>query len=167
MNNPTPAPLTDPYSAALQAGLPQQAPPAVDPQTPPPAAEMWAIVSQMGHVTFAGRVTEEERFGGKIGRCDVPLKEGGFATRYFTAASLYSLVPCTEEAARLRAGCGPAPVYPLALPARSSCNHCGNRLTEMEAMTHEGACNTCTRELASDDDEDLPPADPDESGHPI
>lgn len=70
----------------------------------PPAimpAEEWAIVSLMGHVQFAGRITEEERFGGKMGRCDIPQPDGSFVSRYFTAASIYSVIPCTEECARI------------------------------------------------------------------
>jgi hypothetical protein len=32
----------------------------------------WAIVELMGHVRIAGRVSEEERFGAKLGRIDIP-----------------------------------------------------------------------------------------------
>lgn len=32
----------------------------------------WAILELMGHVKLAGFVTEEELFGGKIGRIDIP-----------------------------------------------------------------------------------------------
>lgn len=34
--------------------------------------DSWAILELMGHVRMAGRVTEEERFGCKMGRIDVP-----------------------------------------------------------------------------------------------
>lgn len=34
--------------------------------------DSWAVVELMGHVRMAGRVTEEERFGAKVGRVDVP-----------------------------------------------------------------------------------------------
>jgi len=67
-------------------------------------AEEWALVSLMGHVQFSGRITEEERFGGKMGRCDIPQPDGSFVSRYFTAASIYSVIPCTEECARIAAG---------------------------------------------------------------
>ena len=33
--------------------------------------ETWAIVELMGHVRVAGFVTEEERFGVKLGRIDI------------------------------------------------------------------------------------------------
>jgi hypothetical protein len=34
--------------------------------------EMWAVVELMGHVKMAGRVSEEERFGAKMGRIEIP-----------------------------------------------------------------------------------------------
>jgi hypothetical protein len=37
-----------------------------------PDFDSWAILELMGHVRMAGRVTEEERFGAKMGRIDVP-----------------------------------------------------------------------------------------------
>ena len=87
------------------------------PPSPPPAE--WAIVSLMGHCTFAGKVTEETKFGTTLGRCDIPQSDGSFVTRYFPGSSLYSLVVCTEAAAKARAGITPAPVGVLALPAES------------------------------------------------
>lgn len=35
-------------------------------------ADSWAIVELMGHVRIAGRITEEERFGAKLGHA-LPL----------------------------------------------------------------------------------------------
>jgi hypothetical protein len=40
--------------------------------TPEAVPESWAIVELMGHVRLAGRLTEEERFGAKMGRLDIP-----------------------------------------------------------------------------------------------
>lgn len=58
----------------------------------------WAIVELMGHVMIAGLVTEEERFGVKMGRCDIPGPDGTvFATQYFSGASVYRVTPTTEE----------------------------------------------------------------------
>lgn len=92
-------------------------PPVPEPAEPP--AE-WAIVSLMGHVTFSGRVSEEEKFGAKLGRCDIPQPDGTYVTRYFSGAALYSIVPCTEAAAKARAGChSPAAVGLLSIPADS------------------------------------------------
>ncbi len=117
------------------ATLPDAVPP------PPPAPpELWAIVSQMGHVTFAGRVTEEQRFGGVLGRCDVPQPDGTFVSRYFTAQSLYSFVPCTEEAARIRAGATvPAPLLLNAPDLPGRCVECNAPLR----VPGEGHCGDC------------------------
>src|SRR5690606_22469137 len=60
---------------------------------------MWGILELMGHVRLAGRITEEERFGGKMGRIDIPSGEG-FVTQFFNASSIYRLTPTTEEIAR-------------------------------------------------------------------
>ena len=61
--------------------------------------ESWAILELMGHVRLAGRVSEEEKFGAKMGRIDVPDGDG-FTTRYFGGQSVYSMTPVTEEVAR-------------------------------------------------------------------
>ncbi len=107
------------------------------PETP---AE-WAVVSQMGHVQFSGRITEEERFGGKLGRCDVPQRDGTFLTRYFTAASLYSMVPCTEAYARALNAAPVNGITPLALPAAETetCRQCGRGVSEL----FDGRCSDC------------------------
>jgi hypothetical protein len=34
--------------------------------------DSWCVLELFGHVRMAGRVTEEERFGSKMGRIDVP-----------------------------------------------------------------------------------------------
>ena len=64
--------------------------------------ESWAIVSLMGHKTIAGRLSEEERFGSKLGRLDVPDGDT-FATVYFGGQSVYSIEVVTEEVARAKA----------------------------------------------------------------
>lgn len=40
------------------------------------AKETWAVVELMGHVKLAGKLTEEERFGAKMGRLDIPVHGG-------------------------------------------------------------------------------------------
>lgn len=78
--------------------------------------DSWAIVELMGHVRMAGRVTEEERFGSKVGRIDIP-KDDGFTTVYFTAGSIYRLTAVSEEMARAVAkGSQPRPVHQWELP---------------------------------------------------
>jgi hypothetical protein len=37
--------------------------------------DVWAIVELMGHVRLAGRLTEEEKFGVKMGRLDIPSQK--------------------------------------------------------------------------------------------
>ena len=72
----------------------------------------WAIVELMGHVRLAGRVSEEEHFGAKLGRIDVPDGAGGFTTQFFGGGSVYRVTPTTEEIARKVAESSqPEPVY--------------------------------------------------------
>jgi hypothetical protein len=79
--------------------------------------DSWAILELLGHVRLAGRVTEEERFGTKLGRIDIPLGEQ-MVTQYFSAASIYRLTPTTEEIARAVALRNqPEPVHRWELPA--------------------------------------------------
>lgn len=67
----------------------------------PSEFRQWAIVELMGHVRLAGMVTEEERFGAKMGRIDIPGPgDGIFATQYFSGGSIYRVTPTTEEVAR-------------------------------------------------------------------
>lgn len=65
------------------------------------AAEQWAVVELMGHVRTAGRLSEEERFGVKMGRVDIPQSDGSFVTQYFGGSSVYRLTLVCEDAARL------------------------------------------------------------------
>ena|SRR5579871_3085718 len=112
-------------------------------------SDQWAILELMGHVRLAGRITEEERFGCKLGRIDIPRGPkadclackgtglvgdkaqshrcqmpdcNGFTTQYFSGSSIYRLTPTTEEIARRVAVTGqPEPVHPwtLSLPSPS------------------------------------------------
>lgn len=113
--------------------------------------DSWAIVELMGHVRIAGRVTEEERFGTKLGRVDIPLPVkvcgpcggkvgvcpdcaichgtgatgGGFVTQYFSGSSIYRLTPCDEATARRVAQASePAPVHQWQLPAPRTDRDC-------------------------------------------
>lgn len=60
----------------------------------------WAILELMGHVKLGGFVTEEERFGTKVGRIDIPGPNDSMTTQYFGGSSLYRMTPCTEDVAR-------------------------------------------------------------------
>ncbi|MBY0548745.1 MAG: hypothetical protein K2W95_15855 [Candidatus Obscuribacterales bacterium] len=61
--------------------------------------EGWAMVELMGHVRLAGYVTEEEHFGAKLGRIDVPLEQGT-VTQFFGGSSVYRVTPCSEVIAK-------------------------------------------------------------------
>lgn len=81
--------------------------------------DQWAILELMGHVRLAGKVTEEEHFGAKLGRIDIPNGEG-FTTQWFSGGSIYRLTPTTEEIARgVALRNQPEPVHRWELPAPS------------------------------------------------
>lgn len=80
----------------------------------------WAIVEIFGHRKHAGRIREEERFGAKLMRIDVPNKgapaEHGWTTHYYGGASIFSMVP-TDEATAIRINKPYEPPSRYALPA--------------------------------------------------
>ena len=81
---------------------------------------MWGVLELMGHVRMAGFITEEELFGGKIGRIDIPGEAGQAITQYFGVHAIYRLTPVSEDVARAFAERNrprPVYVYELALPA--------------------------------------------------
>ena len=78
---------------------------------------VWAVLELLGHVRIAGRVTEEEHFGAKLGRIDIPTGDG-FTTQWFSGGSIYRLTPTTEEIARgVALRNQPEPVHRWELPA--------------------------------------------------
>ena len=80
----------------------------------------WAILELMGHVKLAGFITEEELFGGKIGRIDIPGEARAGITQYFGGHTVYRITPVSEETARMFAARNkprPVYVYELQLPA--------------------------------------------------
>lgn len=106
--------------------------------------EEWAVVELMGHVRVAGKLSEVERFGSKMGRIDIPIapdpacmcKGTGripglgdepehacpqcgfrFVTQFFGGGSVYRITAVSEEAARAVArSCQPEPVHAYELP---------------------------------------------------
>ncbi len=54
----------------------------------------WAICEIMGHRTHAGRCREEERFGAKMLRVDIPIKgdpeANGWETHWYGGSSIFS-----------------------------------------------------------------------------
>src|SRR5262245_46890507 len=97
------------------------------------AEPFWAVLELMGHVRTAGRVTEEERFGAKLGRIDVPTDAEKFVTMFFSGSSIYRLTPCDEGTARAVALCSaPQPIHSYEMPraalpelsrVKSDCGH--------------------------------------------
>ena len=63
----------------------------------------WAVVEVFGHRSHAGRTREEERFGAKLLRIDIPKKgdpaANGWETIYYGGSSIFSFALCSEEAA--------------------------------------------------------------------
>lgn len=66
----------------------------------------WGIVEIFGHRRHAGRVREEERFGTKMLRIDVPVKgdpaANGWETHWYGGASIFSFA-LTDEHSVMRA----------------------------------------------------------------
>lgn len=63
--------------------------------------EGWAILELMGHRQRVGRVSEEEVYGGKMLRIDIPLADlgGEVVTEFYGCSSVYSLRPISEDRA--------------------------------------------------------------------
>jgi hypothetical protein len=87
-----------------------------------PAAEddgwEWAIVEVYGHRRHAGRIREEERFGAKMLRIDVPIEGDpakGFETRWYGGGSIFSL-SLTDEASVMRVNRPYAPAGRILAP---------------------------------------------------
>jgi hypothetical protein len=66
----------------------------------------WARVEIMGHRCHYGRVREEERFGAKMLRVDIPIKgdpaANGWTTVYYGGPSIFSF-GLIDEAAAMKA----------------------------------------------------------------
>src|SRR5262245_27077873 len=81
----------------------------------------WAIVEIFGHRKHAGRTREEERFGAKMLRVDVPVKgdpeANGWESHFYGGSSIFSYT-LTDEASvmRLNKPYEPASTYRLPAP---------------------------------------------------
>lgn len=66
----------------------------------------WALVEIFGHRSHAGRTREEERFGAKMLRIDVPVKgdpeANGWETHYYNGSAIFSFT-LTDEASVMTA----------------------------------------------------------------
>ncbi len=91
----------------------------------------WAIVEIMGHRKCAGRVREEERFGAKMLRIDVPRLEAapiaeegkpipfhvaGWVSQFYGGPSIFSYTP-SDEATVLKINQPYVSPYRYSLPA--------------------------------------------------
>ncbi len=111
--------------------------------------EVWAIVELMGHVRLAGRLAEEEHFGAKMGRLDIPQGDG-FVTQLFGGGSVYRITVVTEEVARhVCKQASPAPVspwdFPKQLPAPQEPSRvyeaCGHTVEDCDCDPDDGFDN--------------------------
>lgn len=61
----------------------------------------WAMVEIFGHRSHAGRAREEERFGSKMLRIDVPIKgdsvANGWETHWYGGSSIFSYTLTDED----------------------------------------------------------------------
>lgn len=131
--------------------------------------EAWAIVELMGHVRVAGRVSEEERFGVKIGRIDIPQADGSFVTQHFGGGSVYRITYVGEAEARAVALANrPQPVHswemPRALPpaaVQRIIDNCPDG--QIVSFAQDGQCEDDGPDngvvFEEDDDEPLDPTD--------
>lgn len=66
-----------------------------------PGFREWCICEFMGHLRIIGLVTEQELFGARLLRLDIPGPVGSDAhTEYFSGNSIYRLTPVSEQVAR-------------------------------------------------------------------
>ncbi len=80
-------------------------------------AGFWGILELMGHVRLGGYVTEEEKFGSKVGRIDIPQGDKT-VTQFFGGGSIYRLTVTTEDVARaVAAHHEPRPIEPYEFQA--------------------------------------------------
>lgn len=82
----------------------------------------WAIVEIFGHRRHAGRAREEERFGAKMLRIDIPVKgepdSNGWQTHYYGGNAIFSFA-LTDEATALHMNKPYEPASRYSLPAPS------------------------------------------------
>jgi hypothetical protein len=144
--------MSDPQFQASRPDLKRKRP------TEQPAT--WAIVELMGHVRLAGRLSEEEKFGAKMGRLDIPsppakprldcmaCKGTGqvdgmpcpmldcdpqYVTQYFGGGSVYRITIVSEAVARHAAkSTQPEPVQAWDFPKQPRCLECGQLSIQCE-----------------------------------
>ena len=92
----------------------------IDPATTDSDGWEWMLLEVMGHRSHWGRAREEERFGTKMLRIDVPIKGdpavNGWSTHYYSGAAIFSYA-LTDEATALARNKPWEPPARLTLPA--------------------------------------------------
>jgi hypothetical protein len=63
--------------------------------------EEWAILELMGHRRLAGKVTDAVIGGGAFIRIDIPTKDNGKITQFYSPNSVYCISPTTQEIATM------------------------------------------------------------------
>lgn len=69
--------------------------------TPAEKFEMWARVDLFGHNQRAGKLSVVNTGVEVLYRLDTPSPEEGFTTEFFGKGAVYSIIPVSEDAARL------------------------------------------------------------------
>ena len=98
----------------------KQAAEAPPPESPADDCWSWAVLEIFGHRKHAGRIREEERFGTKMLRIDIPVdgapETRGWRTHWYSGGSIFSL-SLTDEASVLRANAPYAPASRISYAA--------------------------------------------------
>lgn len=107
------------YFFAQQAKLQSEAAPTAPVEEPQPFE--WGIVEVFGHRRHAGRCREEERFGAKMLRIDIPIKgdapANGWETHFYGGSAIFSYTLTDEETVtRMNKPYEPAARYRLPAP---------------------------------------------------
>lgn len=130
-----------------------------DNKTVPPGLPQdgeWGIVQLMGHVRWAGWVSECQRFGATVGRVDIPDGDT-WVTQFFGGSALYEYTPCDETIARAVASREVRPVeaykwtvkeYLLSLPEAKQNDEQEEDLGPTEGIVRES-------EMREQDDDDF------------
>lgn len=92
----------------------------IEQATPADEGWEWCFLEIMGHRSHGGRSREEERFGAKMIRIDVPNQgnpaANGWTTHYYGGASIFSY-SLTDEATVMKRNKPYEPPSRLSLPA--------------------------------------------------
>lgn len=70
-------------------------------ETPVEKFEMWARVDLFGHNQRVGKLSVTNTGVEILYRLDIPSRDGGTTTEFYGKGAVYSIMPVSEEAARL------------------------------------------------------------------